>query len=76
MMTEQTEEPLNLCSEQFRKALNAFDKDGNGLITVKEFKKAMAGLGKKLSEKKVKKIMKEVDLDGDGCINYQGKYLQ
>jgi uncharacterized protein YneF (UPF0154 family) len=28
----------------------------------------MAGLGKKLSEKKVKKIMKEVD--GDGCINY------
>ena len=74
-MTEQTEEPLNLCSEQFRKAFNTFDKDGNGLITVKEFKKAMAGLGKKLSEKKVKKIMKEVDLDGDGCINYQGKYL-
>ena len=29
-----------------------------------------------MSEKKVKKIMKEVDLDGDGCINYQGKYLQ
>ena len=74
-MTEQTEEPLNLCSEQFRKAFNAFDKDGKGLITMKEFKKTMAGLGKKLSEKKVKKIMKEVDLDGDGCINYQGKYL-
>jgi Ca2+-binding EF-hand superfamily protein len=75
MMTEQTEEPQNVCSEQFRKVFNTFDKDGNGLITVKEFKKAMAGLGKKLSEKKVKKIMKEVDLDGDGCINYQGKYL-
>jgi len=45
MMTEQTEEPLNLCSEQFRIAINTFDKDGNGLITVKEFKKAMAGLG-------------------------------
>jgi Ca2+-binding EF-hand superfamily protein len=75
MMTEQTEDPQHLCSEQFRKAFNAFDKDGNGLITVKEFQKAMAGLGKKLSEKKVKKIMKEVDLDGDGCINYQGKYL-
>jgi Ca2+-binding EF-hand superfamily protein len=75
MMTEQTEEPQNLCSEQFRKAFNTFDKDGNGLITVKEFQKAMAGLGKQLSEKKVKKIMKEVDLDGDGCINYQGKYL-
>lgn len=75
-MTKQTEEPLTLCSEQFKKAYNAFDKDGNGLITVKEFKKAMAGLGKKLSEKKVKKIMKEVDLDGNECINYQGKYLQ
>ena len=68
MMTEQTEEPLNLCSEQFRKAFNTYDKNGNGLITVKKFKKTMAGLGKRLSEKKVKKIMKEVD--GDECINY------
>jgi hypothetical protein len=33
MMTEQTEEPQNVCSEQFRKVFNTFDKDGNGLIT-------------------------------------------
>ena len=77
MMTKQTEEPLNLCSEQFRIAINTFDIDGSGLITVKEFKNAMAGLhvGNKMFEKKVKKIMKEVDLDRDGRINYQGKYL-
>ena len=68
MMTEQTEEPLNLCSEQFRKAFNTYDKDGHGLISVKIFIKTMAGFGKKLSEKKVKKIMKEVD--GDECIHY------
>ena len=55
MMTEQTEEPLNLCSAQFRKAFNAFDKDGNGLITVKEFKKAMAGLGIKCRKRRLRK---------------------
>lgn len=69
-MTEQREQTLQ--TDEYRKAFNSFDLDGNGLITVKEFKKAMARLGEKISEKKIKKIMKEIDIDGDGCINYQG----
>ncbi|XP_063430340.1 calmodulin-A-like [Mytilus trossulus] len=69
MMTEQREQTLQ--TDEYRKAFNSFDLDGNGLITVKEFKKAMARLGEKISEKKIKKIMKEIDIDGDGCINYQ-----
>ena len=59
-------------TEELRRAFKEFDKDGNGVITVKEFKKAMAKVGQKLSEKDVKKMMKDVDEDGDGCINYQG----
>ncbi|VDI26213.1 Hypothetical predicted protein [Mytilus galloprovincialis] len=69
MMTEQKEQTLQ--TDEYRKAFNSFDLDGNGLITVKEFKKAMARLGQNISEKKIKKIMKEIDIDGDGCINYQ-----
>ncbi|XP_071164684.1 squidulin-like [Mytilus edulis] len=69
MMTEQREQTLQ--TDEYRRAFNSFDLDGNGLITVKEFKKAMARLGEKISEKKIKKIMKEIDIDGDGCINYQ-----
>ena len=73
MMSEQTETPSSSTSEDFREAFKEFDKDGNGIITVKEFKKAMAKCGEKLSDKKVKEMMKKVDEDGDGCINYQGK---
>jgi hypothetical protein len=45
------------------------------VIMVTNSENSIAPLPEKLSEKKVKKIIKEVDLDGDGCINYQGKYL-
>lgn len=73
MMSEQTETPSSSSSEDFREAFKEFDKDGNGIITVKEFKKAMAKCGEKMSDKKVKEMMKKVDEDGDGCINYKGK---
>lgn len=72
-MSEQTETPSSSTSEDFREAFKEFDKDGNGIITVKEFKKAMAKCGEKMSDKKVKEMMKKVDQDGDGCINYEGK---
>ncbi|KAH7868574.1 uncharacterized protein C8R40DRAFT_1134429 [Lentinula edodes] len=32
-------------------------------------------LGEKLSDKEVDAMIQEADLDGDGCINYQGKPL-
>lgn len=72
-MSEQTETPSSSTSEDFREAFKEFDKDGNGIITIKEFKKAMAKCGEKMSDKKVKEMMKKVDQDGDGCINYEGK---
>ena len=74
MMTTQNEQKTSKSSVDFREAFREFDKDGNGVITVKEFKKAMAKMGEKLSDKKVKEMIKEVDLDGDGSINYQGKF--
>ncbi|CAG2235454.1 calmodulin-like [Mytilus edulis] len=70
MSTETVEEPP-ATNDQFRDAFREFDKDGNGVITMKEFKKAMAKLGNKLSDKQVKQMIKEVDLDGDGEINYK-----
>jgi Ca2+-binding EF-hand superfamily protein len=44
---------------------------GSGSITVEEFAKVMSqSPGQPPSEEEVKKIIKEVDLDGDGTINF------
>ncbi|KAJ3889357.1 putative calmodulin [Lentinula edodes] len=59
--------------EEIRQAFQVFDKDGNGTISAKELKAVMESLGEKLSDKEVDAMIQEADLDGDGCINYQGK---
>ena len=53
-MVLQKEENTNHL-DKLREAFNAFDLDGNGLITCKEFIKAMIRLGQNISEKQVKK---------------------
>jgi calcium-dependent protein kinase len=72
MMKEQIETSLESSFDDFKETFNEFDKDRNGLITVKEFKKGMAKRGERMSEKYFIQMMKEGDLDGGGCINYQG----
>ena len=34
----------------------------------------MTNLGEKLSEEEVDDMIKEADLDGDGMVNYHGKF--
>mgnify|MGYP003319126910 CR=1 FL=1 len=51
-------------------AFKIFDKDGNGTISVKELKNVMSTLGESLSDEECEEIIKEADIDGDGCINY------
>lgn len=51
-------------------------RDRPGSITVEEFAKVMSqSPGQPPSEAEVKKIIDEVDLDGDGTINFNGSYL-
>jgi len=54
-------------SETFKK----FDTDGNGLITAGELRFALNAMGENLSDKEVEDMIMEVDIDGDGCINFQ-----
>lgn len=52
------------------------NRDRPGSITVEEFAKVMSqSPGQPPSEAEVKKIIDEVDLDGDGTINFNGSYL-
>ena len=50
------------------------DTDKGGNISVEEFAKVMSQTpGKPPSDEEVKQIIKEVDLDGDGSINFNGE---
>ena len=62
--------------EEIRDAFRIFDKDGNGLISANELKQLMANLGEKLTDEELDEMMREADLNGDGHIDYEGKYLQ
>ena len=46
-----------------------FDRDGNGTIDKKELRKALRTLGFKDKKKYVKKLISEMDSDGDGVID-------
>ena len=56
--------------EEIKDTLRVFDKDCNGFISAAELRQALANFGQKLSEEEVDEIIKEVDFDGDGQIDY------
>ncbi|ORY68407.1 uncharacterized protein BCR38DRAFT_131796 [Pseudomassariella vexata] len=55
----------------FKDLFDSYDSDKGGNITVEEFAKVMSQTpGQPPSEAEVAQIVKEVDLDGDGTINF------
>jgi Ca2+-binding EF-hand superfamily protein len=49
------------------------DTDKGGNITVEEFGRVMKQSGQNPSEEELAQIIKEVDIDGDGTINFDGR---
>ena len=47
-----------------------FDRDGDGLISEEELKLTMNNLGEPLTDREVRSMIEEADLDGDGRINF------
>ena len=52
-------------------AFQVFDKNNNGVLSIRELKHILTNLGNKFSEEEVEEIFKEVDLDQDGNISYR-----
>ncbi|KAF3543169.1 hypothetical protein DY000_02002387 [Brassica cretica] len=59
--------------EDMKAAFNLFDQDGDGFITVEELKSVMSSLGLKQGKtlEGCKKMIMQVDVDGDGRVNYK-----
>ncbi|KAF4684605.1 apoptosis-inducing factor [Perkinsus olseni] len=56
---------------EFREAFNIFDKDRDGSIGPEDFKMMMKTLGLRLTEQEVSLLLKEVDEDGSGEIEFE-----
>ncbi|KAK3092811.1 hypothetical protein FSP39_007470, partial [Pinctada imbricata] len=62
--------------DEIREAFKVFDRENKGYITASELRHIMTNLGEKLSDADVDEMINEVDVDGDGQIDYHGKWTE
>merc|ERR1712072_1426180 len=56
--------------DEIREAFNLFDGDQSGAIDVRELKAAMCALGFEVKNEELKKMVSDVDNDGNGTIEF------
>jgi calmodulin len=56
---------------EFKEAFSLFDKDGDGCITSKELGTVMRSLGQHPTEAEIADLVKGVDTDGNGKIDFK-----
>ena len=56
---------------ELNEAFNAYDKNGKGVISVKEFKRIINTLGDKICDEEVDEIIQKVDPKNKGYIDYK-----
>jgi hypothetical protein len=54
----------------YKEAFSVFDKDGSGTVSTSELGEIMSALGQNLSAEELDAIIKEVDADGSGEIDF------
>ncbi|CAN1122777.1 Probable calcium-binding protein CML27 [Linum perenne] len=58
-------------AEELKDAFDLYDMDKNGLISANELHAVMKMLGLKCSMGDCKKMIRQVDQDGDGSVNFE-----
>ncbi|KAJ8286493.1 hypothetical protein GJAV_G00039830 [Gymnothorax javanicus] len=57
--------------QEIREAFKVFDRDGNGFISKQELGTAMRSLGYMPNEVELEVIIKRLDMDGDGQVDFE-----
>ena len=65
---------ISFCHSASVQAFSFFDQDGDGTITSEELWQCMKKLGEDLTLEEVQDMLKEADADGNGEIEFAGKY--
>jgi len=68
-MEEKQKDPRD-SADEILECFQMFDKDGNGFLTVSEFKHILTNLGDKFTEEEWAEVEKDID-DGSGMISYE-----
>ena len=55
---------------EIRDAFDAFDKNGDGLVSIEELLTLMDGIGETLSRKEAEDALRRGDADGDGQLSF------
>ncbi|KAH7852134.1 hypothetical protein Vadar_020981 [Vaccinium darrowii] len=58
-------------NKELRDAFDLYDKDKNGLISAGELHAVLKSLGEKCSLADCSRMIRSVDVDGDGCVNFE-----
>ncbi|XP_046567507.1 calmodulin-A-like isoform X1 [Haliotis rubra] len=66
--SEQSEEDEE---EELRQAFTVFDKSGCGYITASDLRAVLQCMGEDLTEEEIDEMIAEVDIDGDGRIDFE-----
>lgn len=61
--------------EDFIKAFQVFDKENTGKVTVGDLRYMLTGLGEKLDDSEVDELLKGVEVDSNGGIEYK-KFIE
>lgn len=60
---------LKTSADQLKDALQVFDKQGTGFISVHDLKLSLTSLGEPLTNEQLDELIREVDHDGEGMVN-------
>jgi Ca2+-binding EF-hand superfamily protein len=55
---------------EIRRAFDAFDKNGDGLVSIGELLQLMEQVGQRLSRKEAENALRRGDTDGDGQLSF------
>merc|ERR1711916_324608 len=56
--------------DEIREAFSLFDSDASGMIDIRELKAAMRALGFEVKNEELKKMITDIDNDGNGTIEF------
>ncbi|XP_076057127.1 troponin C-like isoform X1 [Oratosquilla oratoria] len=71
-LEEQDEEAM---MKELKEAFRLYDKEGNGFIPTSSLKEILAALDDKLTDKDLDGIIEEIDTDGSGTVDFDGKLM-
>lgn len=69
------EEDAEAMQQELKEAFRLYDREGNGYITTSTLKEILAALDDKLNSADLDGIIAEIDTDGSGTVDFDGKFF-